>query len=142
MPGYKTTTNKLSSHTLSVSSLSQTALEPVVREYIYYFSMFDFLWKDDMVCFYNDFVQNDPNPESINQEVEYLLKIEAKVKAIPDVIPVGPIQLNTEPVKNALSGFAIAWKTQYVSALHDEAKVRSTVDALPYAIFTSWIQLL
>ena len=43
--------------------------------------------------------------------------------SIPDELPVGPIILVTTPIKNALHGFAIAWKTQYASILHEEAKV-------------------
>ena len=42
---------------------------------------------------------------------------------IPDVLPVGSICLNTDPIKNALHGYAMAWKTQYASVLHEEAKV-------------------
>ena len=60
----------------------------------------------------------------INTEVEQLLKIEKKVIAIPNNLPVGPICLHTDPVKDALHGFAMAWKGQYASLLHEDAKVR------------------
>ena len=62
----------------------------------------------------------------INREVERLLNIEKKVTNIPDILPVGSICLHTHPIKDALHGFAMAWKNQYASVLHDEAKV-STV---------------
>ena len=52
-----------------------------------------------------------------------LLKVEQKVLAIPSHLPVGPIVLLTDPIRNALHGFAMAWKTQYASVLHEEAKV-------------------
>ena len=61
----------------------------------------------------------------INREVERLLKIEQKVTSIPSVLPVGPICLHTNPIRDALHGFAMAWKNQYASVLHEEAKVCS-----------------
>jgi len=36
---------------------------------------------------------------------------------------VGPIILETSPIKNALHGFALAWKAKYAEVLHEEAKV-------------------
>ncbi len=42
---------------------------------------------------------------------------------IPVELPIGPVILVTNPVKDALHGFAMAWKTQYASVLHEEAKV-------------------
>ena len=66
----------------------------------------------------------------IDTEVEQLLKVEKKVIAIPNVLPVGPICLHTDPVKDALHGFAMAWKSQYASLLHEDAKVR--VKVKPY----------
>ena len=85
--------------------------------------MYDFLWKDDMYGTYYEFIQLNPEPEIINKEVERLLKIEKKVLAIPKVLPVGCICLHTDPVKDALHGFSMAWKNQYASVLHEEAKV-------------------
>ncbi len=58
-------------------------------------------------------------------QVERLLKIEKKVLNIPAELPIGPVILVTNPVKDALHGFAMAWKTQYASVLHEEAKVNS-----------------
>ncbi len=59
-----------------------------------------------------------------NHQVERLLKIEKKVLNIPVELPIGPVILVTNPVKDALHGFAMAWKTQYASVLHEEAKVK------------------
>ena len=56
-----------------------------------------------------------------------------KVIAIPNVLPVGPICLHTDPVKDALHGFAMAWKSQYASLLHEDAKVRVNVEQYIHA---------
>ena len=53
-----------------------------------------------------------------------MLKIERKVLDIPVILPVGPICLHTNPIKDSLHGFAMAWKNQYASVLHEEAKVQ------------------
>ena len=37
-------------------------------------------------------------------------------------IQIGPICLNSTPVKNTLLGFAAAWKTQYANVLHEGAR--------------------
>ena len=43
---------------------------------------------------------------------------------IPEILPVGPVCLYTSPIRDALHGFSMAWKHQYASVLHDEAKVK------------------
>jgi dynein heavy chain len=54
----------------------------------------------------------------------------SQVLNIPQVLPVGPVCLLTDPIKDALHGFAMAWKNQYASVLHEEAKVRATSEEL------------
>ena len=46
-----------------------------------------------------------------------------QIAAIPAVFHVGPLQLDTNPVKNSLGALAGAWKTEFVSFLHNQAKV-------------------
>lgn len=71
-----------------------------------------------------EFINNDPGMFAIKREVERLLRVELKVINIPQSLPVGPICLQTNPIKDALHGFAMAWKTKYASVLHEEAKVK------------------
>lgn len=68
-------------------------------------------------------MQSDPAMFSIKREVERYLYIEKKVLAIPEILPVGPICLKTDPIKDALHGFAMQWKSHFASVLHEEAKV-------------------
>lgn len=102
-------------------------LKTTVDQHLFHFSYYDFLWKDDMQGNYEEFIGADPGIFAIKREVERLLYIEKKVLAIPKVLPVGPICLNTDPIKDALHGFAMAWKTKYASVLHEEAKVWTNV---------------
>ena len=72
---------------------------------------------------------------AIKREVERFLFIEKKVLSIPRVLPVGPICLQTDPIKDALHGFAMAWKTQFASILHEEAKVMRDSSFMPNETF-------
>ena len=108
---------------LYIETYLSPELQSVVKMHLFHFSLYDFLWKDDMQGNYVDFIRHDPGIEAIKREVMRLLKVEQKVIEIPDILPVGSICLHTDPVKNALHGFAMAWKNQYGSKLHNEAKV-------------------
>ncbi|KAL4232681.1 hypothetical protein ACF0H5_007369 [Mactra antiquata] len=97
-------------------------LDPVVNKHLFHFSYYNFLWKDDMHGNFKEFLHNDPGMFAIKREVERYLYIEKKVLGIPRSLPVGPVCLQTDPIKDALHGFAMAWKTQFASVLHEEAK--------------------
>jgi hypothetical protein len=58
-------------------------------------------------------MQGDPGMYAIKREVERYIYIEKKVLAIPENLPVGPICLKTDPIKDALHGFAMQWKSQW-----------------------------
>ncbi|XP_066278010.1 uncharacterized protein [Branchiostoma lanceolatum] len=97
-------------------------LQKVVDRHIFHFKLYDFLWKDDMHTQFYEFISADPGTRAIKREVERLLDIEQKVLDIPLVLPVGPICLLTSPIRDALHGFSIAWKTKYAQVLHEDAK--------------------
>ncbi|XP_052089132.1 uncharacterized protein LOC127725852 isoform X10 [Mytilus californianus] len=97
-------------------------VEPVINKHIFHFSYYDFLWKDDLHGNFKEFMQSDPGMFAIKREVERYLYIEKKVLAIPEILPVGPICLKTDPIKDALHGFAMQWKSHFASVLHEEAK--------------------
>lgn len=46
-----------------------------------------------------------------------------QILGIPSNLPVGPVCLYSDPIKDALHGFAMTWKTTFASVLHEEAKV-------------------
>lgn len=100
-----------------------TDLQQTVDQHLFHFRFYDFLWRDDMYGTYYDFISNDPGTMTIKREVERLLHIENKIKDVPDILPVGPICLETRPIRDALYGFAVQWKSQYAQVLHEEAKV-------------------
>lgn len=46
-----------------------------------------------------------------------------QVSKIPATFKLGPLQLDTAPVKNTLRALAVAWKTEFISFVHKQAKV-------------------
>ncbi|ESO89151.1 hypothetical protein LOTGIDRAFT_229063 [Lottia gigantea] len=97
-------------------------LENYVHKHLYHFSYYNFLWKDDMHGNFHEFIAADPGIVAIKREVERFLSIEKKVLNIPTILPVGSVCLYTDPIKDALHGFAMAWKTKFATVLHEEAK--------------------
>lgn len=90
--------------------------------------MYDFLWRDDLNANYLEFMKSEPGILTIEREVERLLRVETQILRIPTNLVVGPIILETSPIKNALHGFSMAWKAKYASVLHEEAKVNSSTN--------------
>ena len=57
--------------------------------------------------------------------VESLLQLEKDLGNIPDILPVGPLLLSTHPVKNSFKAWAVSWKIEFVSFLHNKGKVKN-----------------
>ena len=55
--------------------------------------------------------------------MESLLQLEGDIATIPDAFAVGPLLLSTRPVKNSFRAWTVAWKIEFVSFLHNKAKV-------------------
>ncbi|XP_063714091.1 dynein axonemal heavy chain 5-like isoform X5 [Symsagittifera roscoffensis] len=88
-----------------------------------HFTLYDFLWKDDMRANFKEFMESGPHTYRLQGEVQRMCDFQKAVDDIPLKIQVGPICLNSIPVKNTLLGFTSAWKTQYADVLHSEAKM-------------------
>ncbi|XP_067674368.1 uncharacterized protein [Haliotis asinina] len=97
-------------------------MQTQINKHLFHFSYYNFLWKDDMHGNFHEFISADPGMVAIKREVERFLYVEKKVLGIPNCLPIGPICLHTDPIKDALHGFAMAWKTKFASVLHEEAK--------------------
>ena len=87
------------------------------------FHRYDFLWEEDMHALYQAFVDTDPSTAGFRGEVDRLQSIEKEIYAIPDLLTIGSVSLNTTPVKDSLHGLAVAWKMKYSTELHEIAKV-------------------
>ncbi|XP_074662754.1 uncharacterized protein LOC141915202 [Tubulanus polymorphus] len=97
-------------------------LELILNKHIMHFQMYDFLWKDDIQGNFTEFIQHEPGPYFLRREVERLQRVESNIDDIPSNLPAGPVCLKTDLIKDALHGFAVAWKCKYAAVLHEEAK--------------------
>lgn len=111
-----------------------TALQPSLRNLLKCFSVYEFLWKDDVIGNFREFVHLNCETCVIVREVERLLAIENQVTMLPPVLHCGSICLITHPLKETLIGFAAAWKNLYASGLMEEAKVGLLSRALSFSL--------
>ncbi|BFZ10052.1 hypothetical protein BsWGS_13093 [Bradybaena similaris] len=96
----------------------------LVDRHLFHFSFYNFLWKDDMCGNVHEFIMADPGEVAIKREVENYLRLEKKIMDIPSRLPVGPVILCSDPVKDSLLSFSVTWKRKFASVLHEEAKKR------------------
>ncbi|XP_028415382.1 dynein heavy chain 8, axonemal-like isoform X2 [Dendronephthya gigantea] len=99
-----------------------TCLQNAVDRQLFRFHRYDFLWKEDLHALYQAFVDTEPSTAEFHREVERLQSIEQDIFAIPDLLIIGSVCLNTTPVKDSLHGLAVAWKMKYSTELHEIAK--------------------
>lgn len=76
-----------------------------------------------MHALYQAFVDTEPTTAEFKGEVNRLQNIEKDIIAIPNLLTVGSISLNTSPIKDSLHGLAVAWKMKYSTELHEEGRV-------------------
>lgn len=53
-----------------------------------------------------------------------LQRLETQLAEIPRAISLGCLSLATAPVRQALHGMALSWKSTFASVVHDRARVR------------------
>lgn len=87
------------------------------------FDQFNFLWLNDMNSLYKTFEEEKPDVSIQHEELQRLLTIEGKIKAIENEMIIEGIVLDSSPIKDSLLGFCVAWKMCYVHNLHNIAEV-------------------
>lgn len=98
-------------------------LRPVLSHLLKDFSVYEFLWKDDVIGNFKEFVNLNQEMCVIIGEIDRLMTTENQVTELPPVLHCGAICLITQPLKETLIGFATASKNLYTSVLMQEAEV-------------------
>lgn len=93
-----------------IMCLNFLELEFIVNKYLFYFSYYNFLWKDDFYGNFKEFIMGDFGMFNIKKEVECFFYIEKKVLGIFKVFFVGCICLRIDFIKDVLYGFVMVWK--------------------------------
>ena len=100
-----------------------TDVTPGMQQELESLHQYDVLWQQDLHSSYRQFLNSGPDDRDCYLQVESLLQLEEDLDAIPDAFAVGPFVLSTRPVKNSFKAWAVSWKTEFVSFLHNKAKV-------------------
>ena len=98
-------------------------VSPGIKQELSCLQQYDFLWQQDLHSSYSQFLEGSPTDKDCCMHVESLLQLEGDIATIPDAFAVGPLLLSTRPVKNSFRAWAVAWKTEFVSFLHNKTKV-------------------
>lgn len=64
-----------------------------------------------------------------------LQQLESQLAAIPCALELGCLSLVTAPVRQALHGMALSWKSTFASVVHEHARVRSSRPSFPLFLF-------
>lgn len=99
------------------------------------FSVYEFLWKDDVIGNFQEFVHLNPEMCVISGEIDRLMVIENQVTVLPPVLQCGAIYLITQPLKETLIGFTTASKNLYTSVLVQEAEVSGLSENSVHLVF-------
>lgn len=104
-------------------------MSPGIKQELSCLQQYDFLWQQDLHSSYSQFLEGGPTDKDCCMHVESLLQLERDIATISDAFATGPLLLSTRPVKNSFKAWAVAWKIEFVSFLHNKAKVSPpTVD--------------
>lgn len=107
------------------NTFSLTDVSPAIKQQLKCLLQYDFLWQQDLHSSYHQFLDSNPGEKDCCLHVESLLQLEKDIGTIPEAFKAGPLLLSTGPVKNSFKALAVAWKIEFTSFLHNEAKVSS-----------------
>ena len=118
-----------------LSICTHSDVSPGIKQELSCLQQYDFLWQQDLHSSYSQFLEGSPTDKDCCMHVESLLQLEGGIATIPDAFAVGPLLLSTRPVKNSFRAWAVAWKIEFVSFLHNKAKVSPpTIDLLHFHV--------
>lgn len=92
-----------------------------VSDYLSQFTVYDWLWKDDMEYMYKKFIDRNPSIEDFEAELSRFVSIENQIRQIAGVHNIGALSLNTNNLKLQLQSEASQWKVQYSDKVHQQA---------------------
>uniref|UniRef100_A0ACB8GAZ6 Dynein heavy chain 8, axonemal n=1 Tax=Sphaerodactylus townsendi TaxID=933632 RepID=A0ACB8GAZ6_9SAUR len=101
----------------SVNSVRKAASEALLD-----FQKYKALWTEDRDAKIQQFLNSNPSLTEIRAEILHYATFEQEIEELKPTISVGPIELNTGPMKLALSIEAKAWKMLLCRYLNEEYK--------------------
>ncbi|NXR45576.1 DYH8 protein, partial [Hippolais icterina] len=103
-------------------SSAGNSLKEGVSEVLQVFDKYKVLWTEDKDTIFQEFFATDPSLSEIREEIVHYDTFEQEMKNLKPVIPFGPIELHTAPLKKALTIEAYSWKMVLCRYLNEEYK--------------------
>eukprot|EP00667_Euglena_gracilis_P001259 EG_transcript_1257 len=110
-------------------------LHKQVLDYLNSFGRYEYLWLQDKEEAYQRFLAGEPTLEDFEAELQKYLQVEQEVGNLAGSYTIGPLCLQTAPLKAALRREAAEWKAQYARNLHHTA--RTDLDTLLFEMAES-----
>ncbi|NXS80190.1 DYH8 protein, partial [Erpornis zantholeuca] len=103
-------------------SSAGTSLKEGVSAVLQQFDKYKELWTEDKDTKFQEFFATDPSLSEIREEILHYDTFEQETKHLKTTILFGPIELNTGPLKTALTNEANSWKMVLCRYLNEEYK--------------------
>ncbi|KAK9411910.1 dynein heavy chain 8 axonemal [Crotalus adamanteus] len=117
VPASPSALGKLQKKEETVNSVRKAASEALQD-----FQKYKALWTEDRDAKVQQFLANNPSLTEIRSEILHYATFEQEIEDLKPTVSVGPIELNTGPMKLALSIEAKAWKMLLCRYLNEEYK--------------------
>lgn len=105
-----------------LSKGSIDALKRQVFQYITRFDRYTFLWKQNLQEAYRAFMETHPTLEDFEAELQKYMGIQNEVDQLQSRHNLGPLCLETEPLKHSLRSEAASWKARFSKNLHEKGE--------------------
>ena len=92
-----------------------------VKDYLATFRKYDWLWKDNTDQIYKRFMDQNPQLEDYEKELQRFMTVEKEIDAIAPMHNIAALSLNTKNLKLALKHEDNRWKFKYSNNLHKQA---------------------
>lgn len=79
---------------------------------------YGFLWRTELAAEYDAFMATSPSLDEFEGQLRRLMSLEQEISAIAPAHPIGPLSLETQPLRASLRSEAAAWKAQFARNLH------------------------
>ncbi|NXU46526.1 DYH8 protein, partial [Drymodes brunneopygia] len=105
-------------------SSAGNSLKEGVGEIVQEFDKYKVLWTEDKDTKFQEFFATDPSLSEIKEEIVKYDTFEQEMKNLKPIIVLGPIELQTGPLKKALTVEANSWKMGLCHYLNEDYKAK------------------
>jgi dynein heavy chain len=95
-----------------------------VTEFLDDFKKYDWMWKEDKIATYKEFIDSSPQLEDYEKRLQHFVEMELEIEHIHSLHNLGALSLNMKNLKTQLVRECQDWKMMYSENLRKDAKGR------------------